>query len=88
MNLPQGRKEHFQEMEKQLNESGEKKISLTDPDAKAVVFQRNSIQVGYNIQAAYDGKNKLFIHSDVLGVNHTHVHPMAKEVKDLLHHRS
>ncbi len=26
MNLPQGRKEHFQEMEKQLNESGEKKI--------------------------------------------------------------
>jgi hypothetical protein len=43
MNLPQGRKEHFQEMEKQLSESGEKQISLTDPDAKAVVFQRNSI---------------------------------------------
>jgi hypothetical protein len=84
MNLPQGRKEHFQEMEKQLSESGEKQISLTDPDAKAVVFQRNSIQVGYNIQAAYDGKNKLFIHSDVLGVNYTHaLHPMAKEVKDL-----
>jgi len=80
-----GRKEHFQEMEKQLNESGEKQISLTDPDAKAVVFQRNSIQVGYNVQAACDGKNKLFIHSDVLGVNDTHaLHPMAKEVKDLL----
>jgi transposase len=81
----QGRKEHFENMEQQLKDSGEKQISLTDPDAKAVVFQRNSIQVGYNIQAACDGKNKLFIHSDVLGVNDTHaLHPMAKEVKDLL----
>jgi|FLOH01.1.fsa_nt_gi transposase len=81
----QGRKEHFEQMEQQLKDSGEKQISLTDPDAKAVVFQRNSIQVGYNIQAACDGKNKLFIHSDVHGVNDTHaLHPMAKEVKDLL----
>jgi len=81
----QGRKEHFAQMEQQLKDSGEKQISLTDPDAKAVVFQRNSIQVGYNIQAACDGKNKLFIHSDVLGVNDTHaLHPVAKEVKDLL----
>jgi transposase len=84
-NHHQGRKEHFKQMEQQLNDSGEKQISLTDPDAKAVVFQRNSIQVGYNIQAACDGKNKLFIHSDVHGVNDTHaLHPMAKEVKDLL----
>ena len=81
----QNRKEHFEQMEQQLKDSGEKQISLTDPDAKAVVFQRNSIQVGYNIQAACDGKNKLFIHSDVLGVNDTHaLHPMAKEVKELL----
>jgi transposase len=81
----QVRKEHFENMEQQLKDSGEKQISLTDPDAKAVVFQRNSIQVGYNIQAACDGKNKLFIHSDVHGVNDTHaLHPMAKEVKDLL----
>ena len=36
-----------------------------------VVFQRNSVKVGYNIQAATDAKNKLFIAADTGDVNDT-----------------
>jgi len=72
-------------LEDWLRESGEDQISLTDPDARAVVFQRNSVRVGYNVQAASDGKHKLMVHTDVLGVNDTHaLHPMARQVQEIL----
>ena len=51
------KKENYQSMGKQLRESNDGQISTTDPDSKAVVFQRNSVKVGYNIQAATDAKN-------------------------------
>ena len=65
------KKENYQSMGKQLRESNDGQISTTDPDSKAVVFQRNSVKVGYNIQAATDAKNKLFIAADTGDVNDT-----------------
>jgi hypothetical protein len=54
-----------------MQESGDGQISTTDPDSRAVVFQRNSVRVGYNIQAASDSKNKLLIAADTGDVNDT-----------------
>jgi len=65
------KKENYQNIGKQLKETGDGQISTTDPDSKAVVFQRNSVKVGYNIQAASDGKNKLLIAADTGDVNDT-----------------
>ena len=65
------KKQRYQDISKQLKESGDGQISTTDPEAKAVVFQRNSVKVGYNIQAASDSKNKLLIAADTGDVNDT-----------------
>ena len=65
------KKENYQAINKQLKESGDGQISTTDPDARAVVFQRNSVKIGYNIQAASDAKHKLLIAADTGDVNDT-----------------
>jgi len=65
------KKESYQAIDKQLKETGDGQISTTDPDAKAVVFQRNSVRVGYNVQAVSDAKNKLLVAADTGDVNDT-----------------
>lgn len=65
----QSKKRNYEKIAEQLKESGDGQISITDPEAKAVVFQRNSVKVGYNIQAASDGKHKLLIAADAGDVN-------------------
>lgn len=44
----------------QLNASGESQISLTDPDARAMVTGQKTT-VGYNAQVAVDAKHKLIV---------------------------
>jgi transposase len=79
------KKEKYHGLEKQLHQSGEKQISLTDPDARSVVLHRNIINVGYNIQAGCDAKHKLFVNNDTGTVNDTHaLSPMALDAKELL----
>lgn len=61
----------YKRLKRSLEKSGESQISTTDADARAVVFQRNSVKVGYNIQAASDAKHKLLIAMDTGEVNDT-----------------
>ena len=65
------KKEAYQKIDQQLKDTGDGQISTTDPDAKAVAFQRNSVKVGYNVQAASDAKNKFLIAADTGDVNDT-----------------
>ena len=58
------KKAKYQEIEKDLKESGEEQISLTDPDSRAVILLRNIVNVGYNIQASSDSKHKLLVEYD------------------------
>lgn len=79
------KKEKYRNIEKELQISGERQISLTDPDAKAVVLHRNIVNVGYNVQAGCDAKHKLFVNNDTGSVNDTHaLSPMALDAKELL----
>jgi len=81
----QTKKENYKYLEKQLNDSGQSQISLTDPDARSVVLHRNIINVGYCVQAGCDGKHNLFINNDTGTVNDTHaLSPMALDAKKLL----
>ncbi len=82
------RKEHkkkYQNIEKQLKDSGEKQISTVDKDARSVVLHRNIVNVGYNVQAGCDSKHKLFVNAQTGSVNDTHaLADMAIEAKELL----
>lgn len=79
------KKESYQEIRQALKESGDGQMSTTDPDSRAVVFQRNSVKVGYNIQAASDSKHKLLIAADTGDVNDTKsLALMVEKVQDNL----
>lgn len=65
------KKENYKKIQKRLKQSGDGQISTTDTDSRAVVFQRNSVRVGYNIQAVSNSKNKLLIAADTGDVNDT-----------------
>lgn len=81
----ESKKEKYRNIEKQLRQSGERQISLTDPDARSVVLHRNIVNVGYNVQAGCDAKHKLFVNNDTGSVNDTHaLSPMALDAKELL----
>ena len=83
--LQKQRKEGYLEVEQHLKTTGEEQVSLTDPDARSVVFQRNSVQVGYNVQASVDSKNKLPVEYDTGDVNDTHaLAGIAIATKELL----
>jgi hypothetical protein len=65
------KKEAYLKAKAALSATEDGQISTTDPDARAVVFQRNSVKVGYNIQACSDEKHKLLIAADTGDVNDT-----------------
>ncbi|MBN1339045.1 MAG: hypothetical protein JXA03_06970 [Bacteroidales bacterium] len=76
-------KERYQDIQKELDESGQQQISTTDPDARAVVLHRNIVNVGYNIQAVSDEKHKSMVAYDTGQVNDTHaLARMAMETKE------
>jgi len=54
----------YKQAKKDLETSGEEQISLTDPNARAVILQRNIVNVGYNIQASSDSKHKFLVEYD------------------------
>lgn len=65
------KKVNYQAINKQLKDIGDGQLSKTDPDSKAVIFQRNSVKVGYNVQAVSDAKHKLLVAADTGNVNDT-----------------
>ncbi|MBN0077347.1 transposase, partial [Pseudomonas aeruginosa] len=54
----------LKEVEVQLNETPDKQISLTDPDARSMKTRGSGI-VGYNVQAAVDAKHHLIVTHEV-----------------------
>ena len=57
--------EKYKQYEKKLRESGEKQISLTDPDSRMMRVKNNGKDVCYNVQTAIDSKHKLASDFDV-----------------------
>jgi len=83
--LQKNKKENYHTLKDTLEASDEEQISLTDPDARAVVLHRNIVNVGYNVQSSVDAKHKLLVEYDTGDVNDTHaLAPMAKATKELL----
>jgi transposase len=58
------RKERYKRFLEVLKERGERQISLTDPEARAMLNNRR-MEVCYNVQLAVDSKHKLILDHDV-----------------------
>lgn len=55
------RKEKYEELQKQLKETGQNEISTTDPDARLMCNNNNNVDVSYNVQTTVDAKEKLIV---------------------------
>jgi len=58
------RKGKYEELLEELKHSGEKQISLTDPDSRAMALTRKG-EVSYNVQTAVDSKYHLIVAQEV-----------------------
>jgi transposase len=79
--------EQLEAIEAQLQETPDKQISLTDPDARSMATSgRGTGMVGYNVQVAVDTKHHLIVAHEVTNVGHdrNQLTNMAKQAKDAM----
>jgi transposase len=55
------RKEKYAGYKKQLEEKGENEVSTTDPDARLMCNNNNSVDVNYNVQTTVDAKHNIIL---------------------------
>lgn len=65
----QKRKDNYKDLEKQLKESGEPQISVSDPESRQIMIRNNITEVAYNIQSTVDAKNNIPIDYKVTNEN-------------------
>jgi transposase len=72
----------LKEIEVQLNQTPDKQISLTDPDARSMKTRGTGI-VGYNVQTAVDAKHHLIVAHEVtnVGIDRDQLSSMAKQAR-------
>ena len=79
------RRKAYEELEKAVNESRDGQISTTDPDSRAVIYHRNIVQVGYNIQTTVDADHMFIVDVYAGGVrDRGDLGVAAKRVQDIL----
>ena len=79
------RKENYKELEKQLEETGEKQISTSDPESRHMITRNNITEVAYNVQSTVDAKNKIPIDYKVTDTNDGKaMGPMLRRAKTIL----
>ncbi len=65
----QKRKDNYKDLEKQLKESAEAQISISDPESRQIMLRNNITEVAYNVQSMVDSKNNLPIDYKVTNEN-------------------
>ena len=77
--------QELKEIEVRLNETPDKQLSLTDPDARSMKTRGAGI-VGYNVQTAVDAKHHLIVAHEVTnnGSDRSQLSPMAKLAKQVM----
>ncbi|MBD9357317.1 IS1182 family transposase [Methylomonas albis] len=75
----------LKDIEVQLNQTPDKQISLTDPDARSMKTRGTGI-VGYNVQTAVDTEHHLIVEHEVIneGVDRSQLSSMAKKARSAM----
>jgi len=69
INQQEKRKETYKQLSQQLEESGEKQISTSDPESRQMITRNNITEVAYNVQTSVDEKHKIPIDYKVTNTN-------------------
>ena len=79
------RKGRYEELLNELNESGQKQVSLTDADSRAMALTPRG-EVSYNVQTAVDQKHHLIVHQEVTNevLDNHQLFTMAHKTRQML----
>src|ERR1035437_10192759 len=69
INKQKKRKDNYESLKKQLKESGEPQISISDPESRQIMLRNNITEVAYNVQTTVDAKNNIPIDYKVTNQN-------------------
>lgn len=83
--LLQERSKKYKKVMKKLKDSGQKQISLVDPDSRAMV-NNQKIEICYNVQVTVDDKHKLILDHEVTnkGMDCNQLSKMSSRAKEIL----
>jgi transposase len=77
------RKIKYDDLQDQLDNTEEKQISTTDADSRAIIINKNIVEVSYNTQAAVDAKHNLIVHAEATNTNDSKaLHRAAVKAKE------
>jgi transposase len=79
------RKQKYEQLNKQLRESGDTQISTTDRESRSLAINDNTAEVSYNIQAVSDSKHSLIVEFDTINESDQgQLSPMASKAMHTL----
>ena len=79
------RKLNYEEIQKQVERSEDGQVSATDAESKALIINKNIVEVSYNAQTAVDDKNNLLVHYEATNKNDAKaLHKAAAAAKEIL----
>ena len=77
------RKIKYDDLQQQLDNTEEKQISTTDADSRALIINKNIVEVSYNTQSAVDDKHYLLVHAQATSANDGKaLHRAASQAKE------
>ena len=79
------RRAQYEQLKSDLDQSGERQISLTDPESRSMRVG-HGVEVSYNVQIVVDQKNKLLVEHEVTNevIDLGQLSTMAKKAKETL----
>jgi transposase len=79
------RKDNYENMQRELEQSGEPQISTSDPESRQLMTRNNISEVAYNVQTVVDAKHNLLIDYKVTNENDSRaLGPMLRRTKTIL----
>jgi transposase len=63
------RKIKYDDLQRQLDNTEEKQISTSDADSRAIIINKNIVEVAYNTQTGVDAKHYLIVHAEATNTN-------------------
>ena len=83
----QKRRKKYEALQEQLQTTGEKQISSSDPESRLLILRNNITEVSYNVQTTVDAKHCLCIDYKVTNQNDAHaMGNMLRRAKTILNH--
>lgn len=59
----------YDDLQQQLDNTEEKQISTSDADSRAIIINKNIVEVAYNTQAGVDARHSLIVHVEATNTN-------------------